>query len=112
MEAEGKLKASEAYSQYLANDLAARRAYAEDRRNTAFYNRQMAASKVMRDAEIDQMRRLANNQSISNAVMEFRNKLNLDRNKKEVFMQQRDAIQAKNKYDEVFNNALSEWITK
>lgn len=112
MEAEGKLKASEAYSQYLANDLAARRAYAEDRRNTAFYNRQMAASKVMRDAEIDQMRRLANNQSISNAVMEFRNKLNLDRNKKEAFMQQRDAIRAKNKYDEVFNNALSEWITK
>lgn len=112
MEAEGKLKASEAYSQYLANDLAARRAYAEDRRNTAFYNRQMAASKVMRDAEIDQMRRLANNQSISNAVMEFRNKLNLDRNKKEAFMQQRDTIQAKNKYDEVFNNALSEWITK
>lgn len=112
MEAEGKLKASEAYSQYLANDLAARRAYAEDRRNTAFYNKQMAANKNMRDAEIDQMRRLANNQSISNAVMEFRNKLNLDRNKKEAFMQQRDAIQAKNKYDEVFNNALSEWITK
>ena len=112
MEAEGKLKASEVYNQYLANDLAARRAYAEDRRNTAFYNRQMAASKVMRDAEIDQMRRLANNQSISNAVMEFRNKLNLDRNKKEAFMQQRDAIQAKNKYDEIFNNALNEWITK
>lgn len=112
MEAEGKLKASEAYSQYLANDLAARRAYAEDRRNTAFYNRQMAVSKIMRDAEIDQMRRLANNQSISNAVMEFRNKLNLDRNKKEAFMQQQDQIAAQNAYNEVFNAALQPWVQK
>lgn len=99
LEMEGKLRASEAYSQYLDKDLAARRAYAEDRRNTAFFNRQEMANKLMRDAQIDMQRKLANSQSIQNAVMEFRNKLNQDWNRRLNFMQQEDAIKGAQAYD-------------
>ena len=107
LEMEGKLRASEAYSQYLDKDLAARRAYAEDRRNTAFFNRQEMANKLMRDAQIDMQRKLANNQSIQNAVMEFRNKLNQDWNRRQSFMQQEDAIKGTQAYDAAIKKYLA-----
>lgn len=108
LETEGRLKASEQYSQYLDKDLAARRAYAEDRRNTAFYNTQEMANKVMRDAQIDQARKLANNQSWSNFVMEMRNKISQDRQRKINFMQREDAIMSQRKYDEYINKKMAE----
>ena len=108
LEMEGKLRASEAYSQYLDKDLAARRAYAEDRRNTAFFNRQEMANKLMRDAQIDMQRKLANNQSIQNAVMEFRNKLNQDWNRRQNFMQQEDAIKGTQAYDSYIKQYLAD----
>lgn len=108
LEMEGKLRASEAYSQYLDKDLAARRAYAEDRRNTAFFNRQEMANKLMRDAQIDMQRKLANNQSIQNAVMEFRNKLNQDWNRRQNFMQQEDAIKGAQAYDSYIKQYLAD----
>ena len=108
LEMEGKLRASEAYSQYLDKDLAARRAYAEDRRNTAFFNRQEMANKLMRDAQIDMQRKLANNQSIQNAVMEFRNKLNQDWNRRQNFMQQEDAIKGAQAYDVAIKKYLAD----
>lgn len=108
LEMEGKLRASEAYSQHLDKDLAARRAYAEDRRNTAFFNRQEMANKLMRDAQIDMQRKLANNQSIQNAVMEFRNKLNQDWNRRQNFMQQEDAIKGAQAYDAVIKKYLAD----
>lgn len=108
LEMEGKLRASEAYSQYLDKDLAARRAYAEDRRNAAFFNRQEMANKLMRDAQIDMQRKLANNQSIQNAVMEFRNKLNQDWNRRQNFMQQEDAIKGAQAYDAAIKKYLAD----
>lgn len=108
LEMEGKLRASEAYSQYLDKDLAARRAYAEDRRNTAFFNRQEMANKLMRDAQIDMQRKLANNQSIQNAVLEFRNKLNQDWNRRQNFMQQEDAIKGAQAYDAAIKKYLAD----
>ena len=107
LEMEGKLRASEAYSQYLDKDLAARRAYAEDRRNTAFFNRQEMANKLMRDAQIDMQRKLANNQSIQNAVMEFRNKLNQDWNRRQSILDQYAAQQASVAQD----NALRDYFS-
>ena len=109
---EGRLKASEAYSQYLDKDLAARRAYAEDRRQTAFANRQEMANKVMRDAQIDQARRLANNQSWSNFVMEMRNKISQDRNRSLNFLQQQDQLLAQQKMNESLSNFEKEWRDK
>lgn len=108
LEMEGKLRASEAYSQYLDKDLAARRAYAEDRRNTAFFNRQEMANKIMRDAQIDMQRQLANNQSIQNAVMELRNKLNQDWNRRQNFMRQEDAIKGAQAYDSYIKKYLAD----
>ena len=112
LETEGRLKASEAYSQYLDKDLAARRAYAQQRQDTAFYNRQEMANKVMRDAQIDQAKALANNQSISNWVMEMRNKISQDRTKSQAFQQRQDSLLAQQKANEVLNNAAQEWRDK
>ena len=109
---EGRLKASEAYSHYLDKDLAARRAYAEDRRQTAFANRQEMANKVMRDAQINQARRLANNQSWSNFVMEMRNKISQDRNRSLNFLQQQDRLLAQQKMNESLSNFEKEWRDK
>lgn len=111
LETEGRLKASEQYSQYLDKDLAARRAYAEDRRNTAFYNTQEMANKVMRDAQIEQGRKLANNQSISNYVMEMRNKFAQDRAKSQAFQKQQDALLAQQALNAEVNKAAQEWRT-
>ena len=111
LETEGRLKASEQYSQYLDKDLAARRAYAEDRRNTAFYNTQEMANKVMRDAQIEQGRKLANNQSISNYVMEMRNKFAQDRAKSQVFQKQQDALLAQQALNAEVNKAAQKWRT-
>ena len=111
LETEGRLKASEQYSQYLDKDLAARRAYAEDRRNTAFYNTQEMANKVMRDAQIEQGRKLANNQSISNYVMEMRNKFAQDRAKSQAFQKQQDALLAQQALNAEVNKAAQKWRT-
>ena len=111
LETEGRLKASEQYSQYLDKDLAARRAYAEDRRNTAFYNTQEMANKVMRDAQIEQGRKLANNQSISNYVMEMRNKFAQDRAKSQAFQKQQDTLLAQQALNAEVNKAAQKWRT-
>jgi len=111
LETKGRLKASEQYSQYLDKDLAARRAYAEDRRNTAFYNTQEMANKVMRDAQIEQGRKLANNQSISNYVMEMRNKFAQDRAKSQAFQKQQDALLAQQALNAEVNKAAQKWRT-
>ena len=111
LETEGRLKASEQYSQYLDKDLAARRAYAEDRRNTAFYNTQEMANKVMRDAQIEQGRKLANNQSISNYVMEMRNKFAQDRAKSQAFQKQQNALLAQQALNAEVNKAAQKWRT-
>lgn len=111
LETEGRLKASEQYSQYLDKDLAARRAYAEDRRNTAFYNTQEMANKVMRDAQIEQGRKLANNQSISNYVIEMRNKFAQDRARSQAFQKQQDALLAQQALNAEVNKAAQKWRT-
>ena len=112
LEIQGYLEASKNYSQWLQNDLAARRAYAEDRRNTAFFNRQEMANKLMRDAQIDMQRKLANNQSIQNAVLEFRNKLAQDRQRYMDVMNQKAVAAAQNKFTQALQNAGSNYYNK
>lgn len=106
--AEGRLKASEAYSQYLDKDLAARRAYADERRRVAQSNRERMANISMQLAQNDAARRISNWQSINNGILEFRNKLAQDRQRKINFMQQEDAIMAQRKYDEHINKKMAE----
>ena len=60
LEMEGKLRASEAYSQYLDKDLAARRAYADERRRVAQSNREKMANISMALAENESARKIAN----------------------------------------------------
>ena len=102
---EGRLKASEAYSQYLDKDLAARRAYADQRRGVADQNRAIMASTVMQLGQNDAARRLANNQSVQNYIMEFRNKLAQDRQRLKGFQLQDAQVQAQNEYNRIFNEA-------
>lgn len=106
--AEGRLKASEAYSQYLDKDLAARRTYADERRRVAQSNRERMANISMMLAQNDAARRISNWQSINNGILEFRNKLAQDRQRKINFMQQEDAIMAQRKYDEYVNKKMVE----
>lgn len=107
---EGRLKASEAYSQYLDKDLAARRAYADARRETANQNRAIMASTIMQLGQNDAARRLANNQSVQNFVMEFRNKLAQDRQKKKQFQLQDAQVQARNAYNAKYNELGNKWL--
>ena len=104
---EGRLKASEAYSQYLDKDLAARRAYADARRETANQNRAIMASTIMQLGQNDAARRLANNQSVQNFVMEFRNKLAQDKTKRDNLIQSYYTTKAQNDYNTAFRNYLS-----
>ena len=104
---EGRLKASEAYSQYLDKDLAARRAYADARRETANQNRAIMASTIMQLGQNDAARRLANNQSVQNFVMEFRNKLTQDKTKRDNLIQSYYTTKAQNDYNTAFRNYLS-----
>ena len=107
---EGRLKASEAYSQYLDKDLAARRAYTDVRRETANQNRAIMASTIMQLGQNDAARRLANNQSVQNFVMEFRNKLAQDRQKKKQFQLQDAKVQAQNAYNAKYNEFGNRWM--
>lgn len=106
--AEGRLKASEAYSQYLDKDLAARRTYADERRRVAQSNRERMANISMQLAQNDAARRISNWQSINNGILEFRNKLAQDRQRKINFMQQEDAIMAQRAYDKHVNKKMAE----
>lgn len=105
LELEGNLKASEQYSQWLQNDLAARRAYAQDRRETALFNRQEMLNKLLRDAQIDQGRIAANNQSIANFVMEGRNWFHQNRQRALQAISQYDNAVAQNNYELDMRNA-------
>ena len=105
---EGRLKASEAYSQYLDKDLAARRTYADERRRVGQSNRERMANISMQLAQNDAARRLSNWQSINNGILEFRNKLAQDRQRKIDFMKQEDSIMAQRKYDEYINKKMAE----
>ena len=105
---EGRLKASEKYTDYLDKDLAARRAYADQRWQIADQNRSIMANIIMQLNHNDVARRLANNQSVQNYVGEMRTKLAQDRQRKFNFMQQEDAIMAQRKYDEYINKKMAE----
>lgn len=105
LELEGNLKASEQYSQWLQNDLAARRAYAQDRRETALFNRQEMLNKLLRDAQIDQGRIAANNQSIANFAMEGRNWFHQKRQRALDAISQYDNAVAQNNYELDMRNA-------
>ena len=104
---EGRLKASEAYSQYLDKDLAARRMYADQRRQVADQNRAIMASTVMQLGQNDAARRLANNQSVQNYVMEFRNKLAQDKAKRDNLIQSYYTTKAQNDFNSAFRKYLS-----
>lgn len=105
LELEGNLKASEQYSQWLQNDLAARRAYAQDRRETALFNRQEMLNKLLRDAQIDQGRIAANNQSIANFAMEGRNWFHQNRQRALQAISQYENAIAQNDYELGMRNA-------
>lgn len=105
---EGRLKASEAYSQYLDKDLTARRAYADARRETTNQNRAIMASTIMQLGQNDAARRLANNQSVQNFTLEFRNKLAQDKAKRDNLIQSYYTTKAQNDYNTAFRNYLSD----
>lgn len=105
LELEGNLKASEQYSQWLQNDLAARRAYAQDRRETALFNRQEMLNKLLRDAQIDQGRIAANNQSIANFAMEGRNWFHQNRQRALQAISQYENAIAQNNYELAMRDA-------
>ena len=107
---EGRLKASEQYTNYLDKDLAARRMYADQRRQIADTNRSTLANIIMQLGKNDAARRLANNQSVQNFVMEFRNKLAQDRQKKKQFQLQDAQVQAQNAYNAKYNEFGNKWM--
>ena len=102
---EGRLKASEAYSQYLDKNLAARRAYADQRRGVANQNREIMASTIMQRAQNKAANWLSNNMSTTNLIQEFRNKLAQDRQRLKGFQLQDAQVQAQNEYNRIFNEA-------
>ena len=104
---EGRLKASEQYTNYLDKDLAARRMYADQRRQIADANRATLANIIMQLGQNDAARRLANNQSVQNFVMEFRNKLAQDKTKRDNLIQSYYTTKAQNDYNTAFRNYLS-----
>ena len=109
--AEGRLKASEQYTDYLDKDLAARRMYADQRRQIADTNRAMLANIIMQLGQNDAARRLANNQSVQNYVGEMRTKLAQDRQKKKQFQLQDAQVQAQNEYNRIWNTEGNKYIT-
>ena len=108
---EGRLKASEQYTDYLDKDLAARRMYADQRRQIADTNRAMLANIIMQLGQNDVARRLANNQSVQNYVGEMRTKLAQDRQKKKQFQLQDARVQAQNEYNRIWNTEGNKYIT-
>ena len=107
---EGRLKASEQYTNYLDKDLAARRMYADQRRQIADANRATLANIIMQLGQNDAARRLANNQSVQNYVGEMRTKLAQDRQKKKQFQLQDAQVQAQNAYNAKYNELGNEWL--
>lgn len=107
---EGRLKASEQYTNYLDKDLAARRIYADQRRQIADTNRSLMANIIMQLGQNDAARRLANNQSIQNYVGEMRTKLAQDRQKKKQFQLQDAQVQAQNAYNAKYNEFGNKWM--
>ena len=107
---EGRLKASEQYTNYLDKDLAARRMYADQRRQIADMNRATLANIIMQLGQNDAARRLANNQSVQNYVGEMRTKLAQDRQKKKQFQLQDAQVQAQNAYNAKYNEFGNKWM--
>ena len=107
---EGRLKASEQYTNYLDKDLAARRMYADQRRQIADTNRATLANIIMQLGQNDAARRLANNQSVQNYVGEMRTKLAQDRQKKKQFQLQDAQVQAQNAYNAKYNEFGNKWM--
>ena len=107
---EGRLKASEQYTNYLDKDLAARRMYADQRRQIADANRATLANIIMQLGQNDAARRLANNQSVQNYVGEMRTKLAQDRQKKKQFQLQDAQVQAQNAYNAKYNEFGNKWM--
>lgn len=109
---EGRLKESENYSQYLDKDLQARKVYEDMRRRTAQANREKMANIAMSLAQNDMAKSLANAQSINNGILEFRNKLAQDRQRKLNFMQQDYQILAQNEFNKTINELGKDYFTK
>ena len=107
---EGRLKASEQYTNYLDKDLAARRMYADQRRQIADANRATLANIIMQLGQNDAARRLANNQSVQNGVEEMRTKLAQDRNRARQFQLQDAQVQAQNAYNAKYNEFGNKWM--
>lgn len=107
---EGRLKASEQYTNYLDKDLAARRMYADQRKQIADTNRAMLANIIMQLGQNDAARMLANNQSVQNYVGEMRTKLAQDRQKKKQFQLQDTQVQAQNAYNAKYNELGNKWM--
>ena len=107
---EGRLKASEQYTNYLDKDLAARRMYADQRRQIADANRATLANIIMQLGQNDAARRLANNQSVQNYVGEMRTKFAQDRQKVKQFQLQDAQVRAQNAYSAKYNELGNKWM--
>ena len=107
---EGRLKASEQYTNYLDKDLAARRMYADQRKQIADANRATLANIIMQLGQNDAARMLANNQSAQNYVGEMRTKFAQDRQKKKQFQLQDAQVQAQNAYNAKYNELGNKWM--
>ena len=105
-EAEGRLAASQEYSNYLANDLAARRAYADQRSDIAFFNQQQTANLAQRKAGLEHARALANDDSLKHATQEIRHKIDQDRQVYSNFLRTEDQLRAETAYDNTIREAL------
>lgn len=107
---EGRLKASEQYTNYLDRDLAARRTYADQRRQIADANRAILANTIMQLGQNNTARMLANNQSVQNYVGEMRTKLAQDRQRLKEFQLQDARVRAQNEYNAVYNKLGNKWL--
>lgn len=108
---EGRLKASEQYTNYLDKDLAARRTYADQRKQIADTNRAILANTIMQLGQNNTARMLANNQSVQNYVGEIRTKLAQDRQRLKEFQLQDARVQAQNEYNRIWNTEGNKYIT-
>ena len=107
LELEGDLKSAELYGNYLANDLAMRRADDEDDRNTAFYNRQEAKNHALSMGAIDAAQTQANWRNAESAIMRLQHDITNAWNKRETILGQYAANQAAVDQDAAYRDYLS-----
>ena len=91
---EGRLKESEQYSNFLAQDLAARRQYADERRRVDQANREKLATIAEMHANNNVARITTNYQSLDNYIQDFRNRYNQDTQRQWDFKRDEDMYRA------------------